>query len=72
MLQFEPIQAYCCYTLGPKEEDWALDGPDTHLKLSCILYHDHGAPKVHGKNPELSSTGMSSVVDTSNSDCKYQ
>jgi hypothetical protein len=41
-----------------------------HLKLLYHEYHDHRAPKAHEKSAELSSTGMSSVVDTSNSDCK--
>src|SRR6266566_2783682 len=49
--------------------DCVLDDPDPS---SYHEYHDHRAPKVHEKSAELPSTGMSSVVDTSNSDCKCQ
>ena len=44
-----------------------LDCPDTPSRHAN---HDHRAPKFNDKNAEESSIGMSSVIDTSSSDCE--
>ena len=68
-LPFEPIQALLLSYTG--SEDYALDGPDTSSYMNTVTT---GRLTSTRKVPSCQALAcqVSSVVETSNSDCKCQ